>query len=114
MIGRRIEYERIGVFHHHTGYTFKLEGTPEERRKVAESFKSALLALPSSIDVLQSISRPTPSRNFLGITDNVLQAVDTTIADTRLEKAHSLRLLTFCSQWKSALMTMKQKIGMWF
>ena len=35
--------------------TFKLEGTSEERRKVAESFKSALLALPSSIDVLQSV-----------------------------------------------------------
>lgn len=34
---------------------FKLSGTPEERLKVANDFKNALLALPAKIDVLQSM-----------------------------------------------------------
>lgn len=35
--------------------TFKLAGSPEERRLVAESFRDALMALPEQIDVLQSM-----------------------------------------------------------
>lgn len=35
--------------------TFKLTGTPEERRRVAEAFRDALLQLPSQISVLRSI-----------------------------------------------------------
>ncbi len=67
--------------------TFKLEGTSEERRKVAESFKSALLALPSSIDVLQSME--------VGINDNeaedwdvVLTAIVPTMADVAVYANH--------------------------
>ena len=35
--------------------TFKLNGTQEERRQVAESFKAALMALPEKIEVLHSM-----------------------------------------------------------
>ncbi|MBD5322689.1 MAG: Dabb family protein [Duncaniella sp.] len=35
--------------------TFKLSGSPEERREVAEKFRDALLALPAQIDVLESM-----------------------------------------------------------
>lgn len=35
--------------------TFKLSGTPAERREVAEKFRDALLALPAQIDVLESM-----------------------------------------------------------
>lgn len=35
--------------------TFKLSGSPEERRMVAERFRDALLALPEKIDVLKSM-----------------------------------------------------------
>ncbi len=34
---------------------FRLKGSADERLRVAESFKSALEALPEQIDVLQSI-----------------------------------------------------------
>lgn len=34
---------------------FKLKGTPTERRKVAEAFRDALMALPEQIDVLRSM-----------------------------------------------------------
>lgn len=35
--------------------SFKLSGTPEQRKEVAEKFKAALLALPTQIDVLRSM-----------------------------------------------------------
>ena len=35
--------------------TFKLSGSPEERREVVEKFRDALLALPAQIDVLESM-----------------------------------------------------------
>lgn len=35
--------------------TFKLKGTSEERRQVAEAFRDALIALPGKIDVLESM-----------------------------------------------------------
>ena len=35
--------------------TFKMSGSPEERREVAEKFRDALLALPAQIDVLESM-----------------------------------------------------------
>ena len=35
--------------------TFKLSGTAEERRQVAERFRDALMALPGQIDVLSSM-----------------------------------------------------------
>lgn len=34
---------------------FKLKGSAEERREVAERFKRALMELPAVIDVLQSM-----------------------------------------------------------
>lgn len=42
--------------------SFKLNGTAEERREVAERFRDALLALPAVIEPLQSIE--------VGINDN--------------------------------------------
>ncbi|MFG6382467.1 MAG: Dabb family protein [Muribaculum sp.] len=67
--------------------TFKLEGTPEERRRVAESFKAALLELPSAIDVLKSME--------VGINENqaedwdvVLTAVVPTMADVEVYAKH--------------------------
>ena len=35
--------------------TFKLTGTPAERKEIANKFKDALMALPLTIDVLKSI-----------------------------------------------------------
>ena len=35
--------------------TFKLKGTPEERKEAAVKFRDALIALPSRIDCLKSL-----------------------------------------------------------
>ena len=35
--------------------TFKLKGSAEERRQIAEAFRDALMALPAQINVLQSM-----------------------------------------------------------
>ncbi len=54
--------------------TFKLAGSPEERRLVAESFRDALMALPEQIDVLQSMEvviNENPSEDW----DVVLTAI---------------------------------------
>lgn len=54
--------------------TFKLSGSPEERRMVAERFRDALLALPEKIDVLNSMEvgiNENPSEEW----DVVLTAV---------------------------------------
>lgn len=42
---------------------------------------------------LIAVSRPTPRRNFLGITDNVLQAVDISKPDLRLENGDVLTVI---------------------
>lgn len=67
--------------------TFKLSGTTEERRQVAENFKAALLALPEQIEVLQSME--------VGINENtnedwdvVLTAVVPTMADVDIYAKH--------------------------
>lgn len=60
--------------------TFKLTGTAEERRTVAESFKNALLALPEQIDCLESMEvglNENPAEDW----DVVLTAVVPTMAD---------------------------------
>lgn len=60
--------------------TFKLTGTAEERRAVAESFKNALLALPEQIDCLESMEvglNENPAEDW----DVVLTAVVPTMAD---------------------------------
>ena len=54
--------------------TFKLTGTPAERKEVANKFKDALMALPLTIDVLKSIEvgiNENPSESW----DIVLTAV---------------------------------------
>ena len=54
--------------------TFKLSGSAEERRAVAERFRDALLALPAQIDVLRSMEvgiNENPSEDW----DVVLTAV---------------------------------------
>ena len=48
--------------------TFKLTGTADERRHVAEQFKEALLKLPQTIDVLESIE--------VGINENPAESWD--------------------------------------
>ena len=53
--------------------TFKLTGTPEERRRVAEAFRDALLQLPSQISVLRSIE--------VGINANPAESWDVVLTD---------------------------------
>ena len=67
--------------------TFKLTGTADERRHVAEQFKEALLKLPQTIDVLESIE--------VGINENpaeswyvVLTAIVPTMADVEVYAKH--------------------------
>lgn len=67
--------------------TFQLKGSPEERRLVAERFKSALLELPSKIDVLESIEvgiNANPAEDW----DVVLTAVVPTMADVAVYAGH--------------------------
>lgn len=67
--------------------TFKLSGTPEERRQVAENFKEALLALPEQIEVLQSMEvgiNENPNEDW----DVVLTAVVPTMADVDIYAKH--------------------------
>ncbi|WP_297058870.1 Dabb family protein [uncultured Duncaniella sp.] len=52
--------------------TFKLSGSPEERRMVAERFRDALLALPEKIDVLKSME--------VGINENPSEEWDVVLA----------------------------------
>lgn len=53
---------------------FKLTGTDAERRRVAEAFKAALLALPEKIDVLESIE--------VGINENPNESWDVVLTAT--------------------------------
>jgi hypothetical protein len=67
--------------------TFKLIGTDSERRVIAESFRDALMKLPSQIDVLQSMEvgiNENPSEEW----DVVLTAVVPTMADVDIYANH--------------------------
>lgn len=67
--------------------TFKLSGTPDERRAVAEAFKSALMELPDKIDVLRSIEvgiNANPAEQW----DVVLTAVVDSMADVDIYARH--------------------------
>ena len=67
--------------------TFKLTGTADERRQVAEQFKEALLKLPQTIDVLESIEvgiNENPAETW----DVVLTAVVPTMADVDVYAKH--------------------------
>lgn len=66
---------------------FRLNGTPEERRKIAGEFKNALMALPAKIDVLRSMEvglNDNPSEQW----DVVLTAVVDTMADVDVYAKH--------------------------
>lgn len=67
--------------------SFKLTGTDEERRRVAQEFKEALLALPQQIDVLRSMEvgiNENPAEQW----DVVLIAVVDTMADVEVYAKH--------------------------
>lgn len=67
--------------------TFKFKGTAEERLKVANDFAEALRALPSQIDVLESIEvgiNENPDETW----DLVLTAVVPTMADVSVYAKH--------------------------
>ena len=67
--------------------TFKLTGSPEERRQVAERFRDALLALPEQIEPLQSIEvgiNENPAETW----DVVLTAIVPTMADVDVYAKH--------------------------
>ena len=66
---------------------FRLTGTPEERLRIATEFKNALEALPSQIDVLESIEvglNANPAESW----DVVLTAIVPTIADVAVYAKH--------------------------
>lgn len=68
--------------------TFKLQGTPQQRREVALKFKSALEALPAVIPCLRSIEvglNQNPAESW----DVVLTAVVPTMADVDVYARHS-------------------------
>ncbi|MDE6225778.1 MAG: Dabb family protein [Muribaculaceae bacterium] len=67
--------------------TFKLTGTPDERRQVAERFRDALLALPEQIEPLKSIEvgiNENPAESW----DVVLTAIVPTMADVAVYANH--------------------------
>ena len=67
--------------------TFKLTGTAEERRAVAERFRDALLALPAVIEPLQSIEvgiNENPAEDW----DVVLTAVVPSMAEVEVYAKH--------------------------
>lgn len=67
--------------------TFKLSGLKGERKKVAEAFKTALLELPSKIDVLKSMEvgiNENPNEDW----DVVLTAVVPTMDDVEVYAKH--------------------------
>lgn len=67
--------------------TFKLSGSPAERRAVAEKFKGALMELPAVIDVLESMEvgiNENPAEDW----DVVLTAIVPTMADVETYAKH--------------------------
>jgi len=67
--------------------TFKLQGTPDERREVAMKFKTALEALPAQIACLQSIEVGL-NQNPAECWDVVLTAIVPTMADVDIYARH--------------------------
>lgn len=66
---------------------FKLNGTAEERCRVASAFRDALMKLPSEIEVLQSMEvglNENPAEDW----DVVLTAVVPTMADVAVYAKH--------------------------
>lgn len=67
--------------------TFRLKGTDEERRKAAEAFRDALMALPQKIEVLRSMEvgiNENPAESW----DVVLTATVDTLADVDVYAKH--------------------------
>ena len=67
--------------------TFKLKGSADERRHVAEAFRDALMDLPEQIDVLRSMEvgiNENPAENW----DVVLTAVVPTMDDVAVYAKH--------------------------
>ena len=67
--------------------SYKLTGTPEERKEVALKFKAALEALPEQIEVLRSMEvgiNENPNETW----DVVLTAVVDTMADVEVYAKH--------------------------
>lgn len=67
--------------------TFKLTGTIDERRRVAEQFKEALLKLPEQIEVLKSMEvglNENPDEQW----DVVLTAIVPEMADVAVYAKH--------------------------
>ncbi len=67
--------------------TFKLTGTNEERKRVADAFKKALLELPAKIDVLSSMEvgiNENPAEDW----DVVLTAVVPEMKDVAIYANH--------------------------
>lgn len=67
--------------------TFRLQGSDEERLAACKKFRDALLALPSQIEVLQSMEvgiNANPAENW----DIVLTAVVPTMADVEVYAKH--------------------------
>lgn len=67
--------------------TFKLKGTDEERKQVANDFKNALMKLPSVIDVLDSMEvgiNENPNEDW----DVVLVAIVPTMNDVEKYAKH--------------------------
>lgn len=67
--------------------TFKLTGTPEQRKEVSSRFRDALMALPSQIEVLKSMEvgiNENPAEDW----DVVLTAVVPTLADVEVYATH--------------------------
>lgn len=67
--------------------SFRLSGTKEERRCAAEKFKTALMALPSQIDVLENMEVGT-NENPAEDWDVVLTATVPTMADVAVYAQH--------------------------
>ena len=67
--------------------TFKLTGTPDQRREIATRFKNALEQLPSQIDCLKSIEVGL-NENDSEDWDVVLTAVVPTMADVDVYARH--------------------------
>lgn len=71
--------------------SFKLKGTPEERLRIAEEFKSALLALPPVIEPLEKMEvgiNENPNEDW----DIVLTATLPTMADVEVYAKHPAHL----------------------
>lgn len=67
--------------------SFKLTGSSDERRAVAEAFKTALMALPEQIDVLESMEVGI-NENPAEYWDVVLTAIVPTMADVETYAKH--------------------------